>query len=256
MNRIRLYVAMTCLTAFVTIAAYSSAQERKSAAPRYTYDPGPVRKPMDPANFDLGSTSRDETDVPRSDAMKENLLGVGIHPQHMRQKRVNRIVSNVVSEFIMEPISVEEVQQREEFQKAMRALRESNDDESRKSAALTIREYLVKKFDQDTTDREKELAPVEERVKSLRKQLDKRKSSKDEIISLRLKTIINNADGLGFPDDESAVAEESMPTQHPRGQGNEFELYENQRPGNVPVYNVPARHRRDINDQVPETRER
>ena len=43
---------------------------------------------------------------------------------------------------------------------------------------------------------------MEERLKSLRQQLEKRKASKDEIVNLRFKTIMNNVEGLGFPGDE------------------------------------------------------
>ena len=48
--------------------------------------------------------------------------------------------------------------------------------------------------------REKQISDVEARVKKLRDQIEKRKKAKDDIVSLRLKTIVNEADGLGFPD--------------------------------------------------------
>ena len=39
---------------------------------------------------------------------------------------------------------------------------------------------------------------MEQRVTKLREQLDKRKAAQKAIIDLRLQTIVNDADGLGF----------------------------------------------------------
>jgi hypothetical protein len=108
-------------------------------------------------------------------------------------------------------MTAEEIKQLKEFQQAKQKLKDARDDAARKAATDVIQKQLAKEFDQDLTQRETDLAAVEERVKLLRKQLERRKTARDEIISLRLKTIVNNAEGLGFPGDEDASDDSSIP---------------------------------------------
>ena len=82
-------------------------------------------------------------------------------------------------------------------------MKDAKNDADKKKAAETIQRSLERQFEQDLAQRrEQDVAAVEERVKALRQQLSKRQVSKAEIIALRLKTIMNNAEGLGFPGDD------------------------------------------------------
>ena len=110
-----------------------------------------------------------------------------------------RVVSETVTRTVFEPIPADELQDHQQFQETLQFLKEAKDDESKRKATETLQQHLVKQFDRDVADRENELVKVEERLKMLRQQLEKRKATKDEIVSLRLKTIINSAEGLGFP---------------------------------------------------------
>ena len=121
-----------------------------------------------------------------------------------------RQVPRTVFEYHYEPISDEEMEQQKAFEAAMQTLKEAKDDDAKKKAQVLIRDHLVKQFERDLVHREKELANVEERLKSLRQQLERRKVSKDDIVSLRLKTIVNNAEGLGFPGDDGAHGEKPI----------------------------------------------
>jgi hypothetical protein len=131
-----------------------------------------------------------------------------------------------INEVIYEPIPEQEALDAKRLQEAMHILKTSDDEAARKRAIEAIQEQLAKQFERDLTQREKELAAVEERVKSLRQQLDKRKAAKDDIIGLRLKTIINNAEGLGFPGEggssESTSLAPSSPAGAPPGLGVNF----------------------------------
>jgi hypothetical protein len=113
----------------------------------------------------------------------------------MRPRQVRR----TVIETYMEPIPAEELAAAKKLQEAIKSLNQSSDPEVQKTATDTIQQQLSEQFDLDLKQREKELADVEAKVKSLREQLDKRKAARDDIISLRLKTITNDAAGLGFP---------------------------------------------------------
>jgi hypothetical protein len=120
------------------------------------------------------------------------------------QYRVKKI-QRTVEERHLEPLSDDEIKEHEAFSKALQSLKNAKDDAVKKKATEAIQKYLASQFEQDQVQREKELAAAEERVKALRKQFDKRKAARDEIITLRLKTLINSAEGLGFPGDEGPI---------------------------------------------------
>jgi hypothetical protein len=116
--------------------------------------------------------------------------------QLMRPRRVTR----TVTESFMEPIPPEELEAIKKLQTAIQQLTNGKDEDTRKAAAGTVQLLLTIQFEADLKQREKELEEVEQRVKSLREQLEKRKVAQADIINLRLQTLVNNANGLGFPD--------------------------------------------------------
>lgn len=123
----------------------------------------------------------------------------------------SKTVTRTFQEVVHETVPPEELEEYEGFQNAMQALKNAKDDAEKKKASDTVREHLIKQLDRDLVQREQELAEVEERVKQLKQQLAKRKASKDDIVTLRLKTIINNVEGLGFPGDELSQETSTFP---------------------------------------------
>lgn len=116
-------------------------------------------------------------------------------------------VRRTVVETIMVPISPEELAEGQEYQAALAALRAEDRTPEQKAAAKEALAKLVEKqFDRDLETREKEVAELEARTKKLRQQFDKRKTAKAEIIALRLQTLQNEIDGLGFPSAEGSGA--------------------------------------------------
>jgi hypothetical protein len=97
------------------------------------------------------------------------------------------------------PMSREEIQEFEAFHRAVEKLKSAKSDADKTNATNEISKLLEKSFQRDLERREHEIAQVEARVKKLRDQIEKRKKAKDDILNLRLKTIVNEADGLGFP---------------------------------------------------------
>ncbi len=120
------------------------------------------------------------------------------NPSWYRARQIARTVTHY--ETIMEQVSAEELAKAKKLQDAIQSLKTSTDEVARKKATEFIQQQLASQFEDDLKQREKELAEVEQRVTKLREQLDKRKVAQKAIIDLRLQTIVNDADGLGFPD--------------------------------------------------------
>lgn len=117
-----------------------------------------------------------------------------------------QLVRRTVIETHMVPVSPEELAESQEYQSTLAALRAEDRTPEQKAAAKEALAKLVEKqFDRDLATREKEVAELEARTKKLRQQFDKRKAAKAEIIALRLQTLQNEIDGLGFPNSEGTM---------------------------------------------------
>ena len=111
-----------------------------------------------------------------------------------------QLVRRTVTESIMVPISPEELAEMQEYQSALQVLRaDDRTDEQKAAAKEALAKLVEKQFTRDLETREKEITELEARTKKLREQFEKRKTAKAEIIALRLKTLQNEIDGLGFP---------------------------------------------------------
>jgi hypothetical protein len=85
-----------------------------------------------------------------------------------------------------------------EVNKLMKQLRETEDEAKKGELTKQLEAAVAKLFDEDLKARETELTKLEERLKKLRAQLDRRSKAKDEIIKLQIKVLQNEAEGLGF----------------------------------------------------------
>ena len=139
--------------------------------------------------------------------------------------RPRRITRNVV-ETVMEPIPEEELKEQKQLQNALKQLKVADNPAAQKEAIDTIDKNLTAQFERDLKRREQELAEVEKRVTSLREQLEKRKQAQAEIVRLKLQTLVNSANGLGFPGEESALsapAEVSRPVYYRAATPRQFD---------------------------------
>jgi hypothetical protein len=96
-------------------------------------------------------------------------------------------------------LSEEEIQEHQALEQAVDSLKSAKNDADKTNATSEISKLLEKRFKRDLERREKQIAEIEARVKKLQEQIEKRKKAKDDIISLQVKTIVNEAEGLGFP---------------------------------------------------------
>jgi hypothetical protein len=85
-----------------------------------------------------------------------------------------------------------------QISEATAALHAAKNDQQKTELTKRLSDLLNEYFERDLQHREAELAPLEERVRNLRAQLDRRREKKQEIIDLQIKVAVNEADGLGF----------------------------------------------------------
>ncbi len=98
------------------------------------------------------------------------------------------------------PLTAEEVLESKQFRDLLQHLSDATKTEAEKELGRKqLTELLEKQFTRDFDTREKDVVELEAKVKKLREQLDKRKAAKEKIIELRMTTIQNEIDGLGFP---------------------------------------------------------
>jgi hypothetical protein len=104
-------------------------------------------------------------------------------------------------------MSEDEIQEHQALEQAVGSLKSAKSDAEKTNATNEISKILEKWFKRDLERRERQIAEIETRVKKLQDQIEKRKKAKDEIISLQVKTIVNEAEGLGFPGHFDAESE-------------------------------------------------
>ncbi len=87
--------------------------------------------------------------------------------------------------------------------KAFEKLKAAGTDEDKDNARDDLRSALESEYDKYLETQEQELSKMEDKLKELRSQLRKRREAKDDLVELRLKTLENDASGLGWPGGES-----------------------------------------------------
>ena len=85
-----------------------------------------------------------------------------------------------------------------EVGRIMSQLREATDDAKKAELTKKLETAVAKSFDEDMKARETELTKLEERLKKLKDQMERRRKAKADIIQLQLKVLANEAEGLGF----------------------------------------------------------
>lgn len=118
-------------------------------------------------------------------------------PLPARVRTVRRV--RTVVELVREPVPKVELDELETLNRIGLKLKLAKGDKVKEAAVKELADLLQRYFDRDLERREQEIADVEGRVKRLRDQIEKRKAAKKEIVRLRLQTMVNEAEGLGFP---------------------------------------------------------
>jgi len=85
------------------------------------------------------------------------------------------------------------------YDRAFNALLSAKDDTKRQKATKIIREELETQYDQYLLQSKTQIDQLQQRLDILKQQLELRKSAKDELVSLEIKRITNEAKGLSWP---------------------------------------------------------
>jgi hypothetical protein len=87
---------------------------------------------------------------------------------------------------------------RSEIKRIVAELRDATEEAKKADITKKLEAAVTKFFDEDQKARETDLTKLEERLKKLRAQLDRRSKAKADIIQLQIKVLVNEAEGLGF----------------------------------------------------------
>jgi hypothetical protein len=126
------------------------------------------------------------------------------------------------------------------IRKAAEAVRDAKGDEAKSDAEKKLAELLSKSYDDDMVQREHELKQIEERLTKLRGLLDRRRTKKQEIIDLQTKVALNEAEGLGFYDNDRPTKGNSFGYALPRIDGGTGTLSVEASSDSAPTITAPA----------------
>jgi len=102
------------------------------------------------------------------------------------------------AEFEVTEISIDRGHLQRRIQAAIQQLKQTPDEKKKQEIKSEMSQLFTRYFDYEIRQREVKLAPLENRVKKLRAQIDKRKAAKEKIIELQLQLMEHQAEGLGF----------------------------------------------------------
>ena len=107
-------------------------------------------------------------------------------------------VAQPYTQYITSGRGSEDQKLRAQTEKLQAQLHHAKDSQDEASIIEQLTKVLDDHFELRMKQREKRLDELEERLTNLRDQIRKRRLAKEEIIELRLKTLANEAKGLGF----------------------------------------------------------
>ncbi|MDB4614071.1 DUF3450 domain-containing protein [bacterium] len=97
-------------------------------------------------------------------------------------------------------------QQADQVVKELKQAHAAATDEEKKAAGKTfetaeqrLSTVIGEQFDELMVSREAEVKQLQDRIKRLEQEIAKSRNAKDDIVALRVKTLMNEASGLGFP---------------------------------------------------------
>ena len=121
------------------------------------------------------------------------------NPNDRRDPALNPLMTTTPNPYrVPTPVGRAERSYPPSTQQFVEQLRNAKSDRQKKSVEKNLRKHLEGEFEKRMESRQHQLEHFRERLEKLQNELTRREKAKDEIIDLRLKTLINEAAGLGF----------------------------------------------------------
>ncbi len=95
------------------------------------------------------------------------------------------------------------VQRVNPLDEVLRQLQDADSDSDKSEARAKLRGLLEEEYDRLMEDEANELERLEQRLVDLREQLVRRRAAKAKMVDLRLETLVNEAEGFGWPGERS-----------------------------------------------------
>ncbi len=95
------------------------------------------------------------------------------------------------------------LQSESESNRAYRVLQKAETDEEKREAEIELRDALNREYEKSLDEYGNHLDKMAEKLQQLRDELERRSVAKDELVELRFKTLVNQAQGLGWPGQSS-----------------------------------------------------
>lgn len=110
-----------------------------------------------------------------------------------------------VSPFAPAPVMMPSRRAGNDLQKALRAFASAESDDDKSGAKKKVKSELEKQYDAFLERDQARVDKLFDRLKKLEEQLEKRKAAKDRLVELKLEMLISQAEGLGWPSDNSGM---------------------------------------------------
>jgi len=86
-----------------------------------------------------------------------------------------------------------------EVGKALNAFRKAETDDAKDGAKSELRDALAAEYEDRMNQYDAHIESLEKELEAMRERLSRRRKAKDDMVSLKMKEMIANADGLGWP---------------------------------------------------------
>ncbi len=195
MHRIVLILAMMAFALqHVQVAAQREAQVQEEAGPTVQARPSIPPEIPTPAQQQASAAEadEDEEEVPPPLGASTQWQLASPQPAQFPYLPGNRRAQAVDSAQSTRP-------SQSELQKAIAQLRASETESDREKAEDAMRLALSEDYDASLDKYEEYLEQMEAKIKQLKNQLEKRRQAKMELVDLRLQMLVNEANGLGWP---------------------------------------------------------
>lgn len=103
------------------------------------------------------------------------------------------------------PAAIRSVRYGNDLQKALHEFKSAESDDDKDDAKGKVKTELEKQYDAFLERDQKRIDQLFDRLKKLEAQLEKRKDAKDRLVELKLEMLISQAEGLGWPTDNSGI---------------------------------------------------